>query len=106
MIDENGNMLIRWLDNLEPNVDGYNVYRGGVKVNTDLIREDSDWTEWPLAWGDWPYPVWRSGKHDHPGVMQFYDTTAQTGQTYGYQVSAVDTLGNETALSNTVQVTT
>ena len=104
---ETNYVLLRWLANIEPNVDGYNLYRNGVKLNADgLIREQNYWVEWPLAWGDWPYPRWFSQQHPSPGVMAFNDSTILQGQTYAYQVSAVDTLGNETSLSIAVSVTT
>lgn len=104
-IAETGNIFVRWLVNIESNLDGYNLYRDGTKINTELIRERKHWMEWPLAWGDWPYPRWVSQRHDQPGVMAYHDGAIQSGANYSYQVTAVDTLGNESAKSSAVQVT-
>jgi uncharacterized phage protein (predicted DNA packaging) len=96
---------LRWPANMEPSIDGYNVYRNGLKINVRLVREETHWMEWPTEWGDWPYTEWTSDRHLRPGVIAFRDSTVQAGQTYSYQVTAVDTLGNETAQSTAAQAT-
>jgi len=71
---------LSWTASTSPGVTGYNVYRGATsggpytKLNSALIAQTS-----------------------------YIDTTVQTGQTYYYVATAVDSGSNESAYSNQAQ---
>ena len=73
------NVSLDWDDNTESNFAGYNLYRsensgaGFVQINTDLIE-----------------------------VSEYNDNDVVTGTTYFYKVSAVDTFGYESDMSEEV----
>lgn len=97
---EESYVWLRWLANIEPNIAGYNVYRDGQKLNTSLVtrRRINDLEFW--VWDEFvPVPP-----QTPPGVVAYKDNSAQSGQSYSYQVSAVDDLGDESAMSVSVQV--
>ncbi|OCT15518.1 hypothetical protein A8709_15700 [Paenibacillus pectinilyticus] len=66
-------VTLSWAANSETNLTGYNVYQNGVKLNTTPV----------------------SG-------LTYLRTGLSNGTTYNFQVSAVNTLGNESALSSTI----
>jgi len=69
---------IVWKANTEPDVAGYNIYRDGSKLNIGLIP---------------------------PSAVPYYiDSNVTLCTTYYYQVSAVDSSGNESELSNPLSV--
>lgn len=72
----NGQASLSWAPNGEANLAGYNVYRNGTKVNTAPITTPS-----------------------------YTNTGLTNGTSYGFQVSAVNTGGAESAKSATVSVT-
>lgn len=100
-IAETDYIRLRWNANIDPNVDGYNVYRDGVKLNQQLVRrrhvQEQDYWIWEFEFV--PIPP-----ETPPGVLEFRDSTITSGTSYNYQVSAVDTLGNESTLSGSVTV--
>ncbi|MCX7610367.1 MAG: hypothetical protein N2043_02110 [Ignavibacterium sp.] len=68
-------VVIQWNENTEDDVVGYNVYRNGVKINETLIA-----------------------------VPAFVDSNVTEKYSYVYQVTAVDTSGNESIKSDSVSV--
>lgn len=71
----NGIVDLSWTANAEENIAGYYVYQGGAKITTSLVTATS------------------------------YQVTGLTnGTAYSFQVSAVDSAGNESALSLPVTV--
>lgn|GEM_PF-2381464 len=72
----NGQAALSWSPNSESNLAGYNVYRGGTKLNSTLLTSPS------------------------------YTATGLTnGTSYSFQVAAVNTNGVQSALSSAVSVT-
>lgn len=96
---------LRWRANIDPDVVGYNVYRGGVKINMALVTAQTpvDGVQDAFDLGFTELVVQPDGST--VSVIEFKDGAVTQGQTYPYQVSAVDTLGNESALSVAVSVT-
>ncbi len=78
---DEGQVALTWLANGEPDLDGYNVYRGTAPAPTDVLTT--------------------TGAAD----TTFTDTTVDNGTTYYYAVSAVNVSGQESPLSNEVEVT-
>jgi len=74
---ETDQISLSWSANTEVDLAGYNLYRGGVKVNTAVLTSTS-----------------------------FIDTGRASGTTYTYTVKAVDTAGNESAASASASATT
>ncbi|WDL98129.1 head-tail connector protein [Alicyclobacillus sp. ALC3] len=107
VIAVSGYNRLRWLPNISPDTGGYNVYRNGVKVNQDPVREGEGMYQVPFFYGDWPILDEEIAQQNAvpPGIVQLIDGNVTSGQLYSYQVSAVDNLGNESALSTAVQVT-
>lgn len=69
-------VALNWDDNLESDLDGYNLYRDGVKINPELIT-----------------------------LSEFLDTGLTNGVTYTYTVTALDQLGNESYVSEAIEAT-
>lgn len=74
-------VTLTWVASVSPNVSGYNIYRGttsggpyATKVNSSLVQSTT-----------------------------YVDTTAQSGQTYYYVATAVDSSGSESANSAQTQ---
>jgi hypothetical protein len=76
------NVVLDWNDNDEPDMDYYNIYRASsatgsyVKINTAGVR-----------------------------VSEYQDANVQTGKTYFYKVTAIDTFANESDFSDLASVT-
>lgn len=68
--------LLTWTANSEPDLAGYNLYRNGVKINSSLLTGTS-----------------------------YTDDNLVNGTAYGYELTAVDQKGNESARSPAVMVT-
>jgi len=96
---ELGYVWLRWRTNIAPDVAGYNVYRGSVKINDELVTERTHRDRWPGIMDSFAVDA-----RNATGVVGYRDRTVTSGQAYAYQVSAVDTLGNESALSVAVNV--
>lgn len=81
----NGEVLLKWPRNSEPDIQGYNLYRsvaaGGPfhKINQNLIKGTSS-------------------------LLQFSDPGLEKGETYFYYVTAVDASDNESANSKVISV--
>jgi len=66
---------ISWTVSTEADLRGYNVYRDGAKINTELILATS------------------------------YSNPVNSGKTYQYNITAVDHVGNESLFSDTLSIT-
>ncbi|MCL4517009.1 MAG: Ig-like domain repeat protein [Firmicutes bacterium] len=73
---EDAAVLLSWYPNRESDLGGYNVYRDGVKVNSQLLTSTS-----------------------------FHDVGLINGREYAYNVTALDWLGNESLFSAAVKAT-
>jgi|GEM_PF-1137419 len=80
---ENNYVRLEWSPNSEPDLDGYRIYR----------REQAT----RLQWSDWTLLVDVSD-------TTHLDTTVDVGNTYGYKVSAFDTLGNVSEPSDSIEI--
>ncbi|TNC32283.1 choice-of-anchor D domain-containing protein, partial [Mumia zhuanghuii] len=80
-----GRVTLDWADNSEADLDHYAVYRSVVGA-TEPLAEDP-----PIA---------------EVETSAYVDTTVAAGTAYAYWVVAVDTAGNASAASETVEVTT
>lgn len=69
-------VTVQWNENTETDIAGYNVYRNDVKINTSLV-----------------------------GVPAYTDANLTEEMTYTYKVTAVDTAGNESVMSDSVAAT-
>lgn len=78
----NGEVRVFWSDNVEPDLDHYNVYRSDSGASSTFAVITS------IA----------------PSDPTFIDTTLTTGDDYYYYVTAVDTSGNEGIPSNIISV--
>src|SRR6185437_6958497 len=76
---------LSWEPNTEPDLAGYLVYRQLVSPVGTLVGTPTRLTPGPIS------------------APAFSDQTAQPGQTYSYRVTAVDTAGNESPVSNETQ---
>ena len=77
----NSGVRLDWIDNGEPDLGGYAVYRRSA---------DGSWPDAPLA---------------APPAASFIDTALDNGTEYAYRVTARDTAGNESAPSAVVSAT-
>jgi fibronectin type 3 domain-containing protein len=75
-VGADGQVTLSWVTVVDIDLAGFNLYRGGSKVNSALIGKT---------------------------VTSYNDTGLTNGTQYSYQISAVDTSGNESALSAVVQ---
>ena len=66
---------ISWTVSSEADIRGYNVYRDGAKINTEIILSTS------------------------------YSNPVNSGKTYQYNITAVDYVGNESLFSDTCSIT-
>lgn len=73
---------LSWEPNTEPDLAGYIIYRQQASSAGTAIGTPARLTSTPIA------------------APAFSDHTAQPGQTYTYRVTAVDTAGNESPVSN------
>jgi len=73
---DNLQVNLSWTANSETDILGYNIYRDGTKVNTELRT----WTN--------------------------YSDLILSGKTYIYNVTAVDRIGNESPFSGSISITT
>ncbi|MCG7380596.1 fibronectin type III domain-containing protein [Paenibacillus sp. ACRSA] len=73
LVPGNRQIEIDWSDNTEADLAGYNIYRDGIKINTELLTSS-----------------------------YFVDIEREIGITYSYRISAVDTTGNESGRSTAV----
>jgi hypothetical protein len=80
-----GGVEVTWTPISSPNVAGYHVYRGPASTGPFLRLTTS------------PIPV--------TGPMKYRDTTAQSGHSYYYTVTAVNATGGESGYATAVAVT-
>ncbi len=81
---------------------------GGLQVVVSESAADLSWSLSPEP-DTAGYHVWRDGRRltaaQPLGAPAYTDRAVQRGQTYSYQISAVDALGNESPPSEAVKVT-
>ncbi|NIV15168.1 MAG: hypothetical protein GWN62_29120, partial [Aliifodinibius sp.] len=84
-VAQSGHSLVRlvWHVNNDADIKGYRLYRGTKSKNYD-----ADWT-----------------KLISPFKTEYTDTSAITGMTYYYSISAINSDGNESELSEEVKAT-
>ncbi|MDZ7338779.1 MAG: GH116 family glycosyl hydrolase [candidate division KSB1 bacterium] len=81
-----GGVKVRWRRNLEPDIQGYRVFRAASPTG--------------------PFALWSGELLRQPRpVLEFIDRQVEAGCTYHYAVTAVDASGNESVLSTVVAAT-
>jgi len=85
---ENHRVRLYWHKNIEPDLEGYRVFRrqGSYTI--------------PPSWSDWI----KIAEKNSPTDTTHYDATVHGGRTYRYKVTAYDTLDNESEPSDSVEI--